>query len=80
MNNICVSSRNHGFDPVEYVNCTSAERAAQIHIARHSQLQKYTLNTHDHPVVEPVWNLYARAIERCGPTAAQGTRFTVAAI
>ena len=27
------------------------------------------LDTHDHPVLPPVWKLYARAIERTGPTA-----------
>ena len=42
---------------------------AQIHIAGHSKFEKYTLDTHDHPVLDPVWQLYARAIERCGTTA-----------
>jgi hypothetical protein len=42
---------------------------AQIHIAGHSKYRKYILDTHDHPVIDPVWALYARAIERCGPTA-----------
>ncbi len=69
VNNIYVSSRNHGFDPLEYVNSVPADRVAQIHIAGHSKFEKYTLDTHDHPVVEPVWELYSRAIERCGPTA-----------
>ena len=32
-------------------------------------IAKYILDTHDHPVIDPVWTLYARAIERCGPTA-----------
>jgi len=27
------------------------------------------LDTHDHAVINPVWKLYARAIERCGPDA-----------
>jgi uncharacterized protein (UPF0276 family) len=27
------------------------------------------LDTHDHPVIDPVWRLYERAIERFGPTA-----------
>ena len=69
VNNIYVSSQNHGFDPTEYVNAVPAERVAQIHIAGHSKFEKYTLDTHDHPVLDPVWGLYARAIERCGPTA-----------
>jgi uncharacterized protein (UPF0276 family) len=69
VNNIYVSSRNHDFDPMVYVNSIPAERVAQIHIAGHSKFEKYLLDTHDHPVLDPVWKLYARAIERCGPTA-----------
>ncbi|HZC34082.1 MAG TPA: DUF692 family protein, partial [Chthoniobacterales bacterium] len=69
VNNIYVSSRNHGFDPFSYVNAVPAERVAQIHIAGHSKFEKYILDTHDHPVIDPVWELYARAIQRCGPTA-----------
>ena len=46
-----------------------AHRVAQIHIAGHSKFEKYILDTHDHPVLPAVWRLYARAIERCGPTA-----------
>lgn len=40
----------------------------QIYIAGHSKFEKYVLDTHDHPVIGPVWCLYKRAIERCGPT------------
>lgn len=69
VNNIYVSSQNHNFDPFTYVNAVPAERIAQIHIAGHSKFEKYILDTHDHPVLEPVWQLYARTIERAGPTA-----------
>jgi uncharacterized protein (UPF0276 family) len=69
VNNIYVSSQNHDFDPFTYVNAVPADRVAQIHIAGHSKYEKYVLDTHDHPVIDPVWALYARAIERCGPTA-----------
>src|SRR3954464_5978879 len=69
VNNIYVSSVNHEFDPMVYVNAVPVERVAQIHIAGHSKYEKYILDTHDHPVIDPVWALYARAIERCGPTA-----------
>ncbi len=68
VNNIYVSSRNHNFNPYDYLNSVPAERVAQIHIAGHSKFQKYILDTHDHPVINPVWGLYARAIERAGPT------------
>jgi hypothetical protein len=69
VNNIYVSSRNHNFDPFVYVNSVPAERVAQIHIAGHSQFKKYILDTHDHPVLDPVWKLYERAIQRVGRTA-----------
>jgi len=68
VNNIYVSSVNHEFEPMDYVNYVPAHRVAQVHIAGHSKYEKYILDTHDHPVIDPVWQLYARAIERCGPT------------
>jgi uncharacterized protein (UPF0276 family) len=69
VNNIYVSSRNHNFDPFEYLRGVPAERVAQIHIAGHTKYQRLILDTHDHPVIDPVWALYARAIELAGPTA-----------
>ena len=69
VNNIYVSSRNHNFDPYDYVNNVPHERVAQIHIAGHSKYERYILDTHDHPVVDPVWRLYERAVELVGPTA-----------
>jgi len=67
VNNIYVSAFNHGFDPKTYVDQVPMERVAQIHIAGHSRYRKYMLDTHDHPVISPVWELYARAVARCGP-------------
>jgi uncharacterized protein len=69
VNNIYVSSRNHSFDPFEYLGSVPHDRVAQIHIAGHSKFEKYILDTHDHAVIDPVWQLYARAIELVGQTA-----------
>ena len=69
VNNIYVSSFNHNFDPFVYLNNIPAERVAQIHIAGHSKYRKYILDTHDHPVSDPVWKLYARALQLTGKTA-----------
>jgi uncharacterized protein len=69
VNNIYVSAQNHGFDPFAYVNGVPAERVGQIHIAGHTKFEKYILDTHDHPVLDPVWKLYAHAIRRSGVTA-----------
>jgi uncharacterized protein (UPF0276 family) len=68
VNNIYVSSVNHGFDPMVYVENVPHERVAQIHIAGHARYERFIIDTHDHPVIDPVWRLYARAIELCGPT------------
>ena len=69
VNNIYVSSKNHNFDPYEYLNHIPHERVGQMHIAGHSKFEKYILDTHDHPVLDPVWKMYAHAISLTGPTA-----------
>jgi hypothetical protein len=69
VNNIYVSSQNHSFDPYDYLNNLPHERVGQIHIAGHSKFEKYILDTHDHPVLDPVWEMYAQAIKLCGPTS-----------
>lgn len=66
VNNIYVSSINHGFDPRTYVDFIPAERVRQMHIAGHSRYERFIIDTHDHAVADPVWQLYARAVERCG--------------
>jgi uncharacterized protein (UPF0276 family) len=69
VNNIYVSAMNHNFNPYDYINNIPHHRVAQFHIAGHSKYRKYILDTHDHPVIDPVWKLYARAINLVGPTA-----------
>jgi hypothetical protein len=69
VNNIYVSSKNHDFDPYEYLNHIPHDRVGQIHVAGHTKFEKYILDTHDHPVLDPVWKLYAHAIRLCGVTA-----------
>ncbi|CAN5555205.1 DUF692 domain-containing protein [soil metagenome] len=68
VNNIYVSSMNHSFNPIDYVNAIDPERVGQMHIAGHSKYERFILDTHDHAVIDPVWKLYERATERCGST------------
>lgn len=68
VNNIYVSSQNHTFNPFDYLEAVPHHRVMQIHLAGHSVYRKYRLDTHDHPVCHPVWELYARAIQLAGPT------------
>lgn len=70
VNNVYVSSVNHGFDPLRYLDGLPAGRVQQIHLAGHSHQGDCIIDTHDHPVAEPVWALYAEACRRFGPVAA----------
>lgn len=66
VNNVYVSSQNHGFDPQVYIDAVPRDRVWQIHLAGHSDHGTHLLDTHDHPVPEPVWELYRRAARRLG--------------
>ena len=69
VNNIYVSSQNHGFDPLEYLDGVPAARIQQFHLAGHSYQNQLIIDTHDHPICDPVWSLYEQAVERFGPVA-----------
>ena len=60
VNNIYVSSRNHGFDPEDYYKNIPIDKVIQIHLAGHQDYGDYVLDTHDHPVRKEVWNLYSK--------------------
>lgn len=66
VNNIYVSSRNHGFDPMTYLNAVPADRVGQFHLAGYSDKGTHLIDTHDHPVSDPVWELYREALRRFG--------------
>jgi uncharacterized protein (UPF0276 family) len=66
VNNVYVSSVNHGFDPRRYIDAIPAARVRQIHLAGHETHDGYLIDTHDHPVCEAVWQLYAHTLRHCG--------------
>jgi uncharacterized protein (UPF0276 family) len=69
VNNVYVSAFNHAFDPIAYLDAIPAARVRQIHLAGHENNGTHIIDTHDHPVIDPVWSLYAEAIRRFGPVA-----------
>lgn len=69
VNNIYVCARNHGFEPIEFLNSMPADRVMQMHVSGHSDYGDYVIDTHDHPVVQPVWQLFAEALKRFGPVS-----------
>jgi uncharacterized protein len=69
VNNVYVSAFNHDFRATDYIDGIPREAVAYIHLAGHDSHRTYIIDTHDHPVVEDVWQLYAYAIRRLGSVA-----------
>lgn len=68
VNNIYVSSVNHGFDPIAYLDAIDFSRVLEVHVAGHTRERDGTLvDTHDHPVCDDVWSLYREAWRMGGP-------------
>ena len=68
VNNIYVSAMNHGFDPDAYIDQLPLERVRQVHLAGHTP-GEIIIDTHDRPVIDAVWQLFARTMRRLGPVA-----------
>jgi uncharacterized protein (UPF0276 family) len=65
-NNVYVSAYNHGFAADAYIDGVPADRVVQMHLAGHTHKGNYILDTHSDHVVDEVWRLYRRAVQRCG--------------
>ena len=66
VNNVHVSAVNHGFAAETYLAGLPADRIGQIHLAGHTDMGAYLFDTHDGPVIGPVWDLYRVALRRFG--------------
>jgi uncharacterized protein len=69
VNNIYVSSYNHHFDAMEYLQGVPAERVWQHHLAGHQNTGNLIIDTHDEPVIDPVWELYEKTAQLLGPVS-----------
>jgi uncharacterized protein len=69
VNNVYVSAYNHGFDAEEMIRSVPHDRIFQIHLAGHTNLGKYIIDTHRGNVSDPVLDLYRRTIELTGPVS-----------
>lgn len=69
VNNIYVSSYNHQFDPIEYLEGVPADRVWQHHLAGHSNEGNLIIDTHDADIIDPVWALYEETARRLGPVS-----------
>lgn len=66
VNNVYVSSRNHGFAVADYINNIPLDRVIQIHIAGHLDKGVYVLDTHNTHVREEVWEIYREVWPKTG--------------
>jgi len=68
INNVYVSSQNHGFDALEYLSAIDFSRVLQVHLAGFTREPSGTIvDTHDQPVSADVWALYEAAWKMGGP-------------
>ena len=66
VNNIYVSSYNHQFDAKAFIDGIPQNRVQQIHLAGHHNHGDYIIDTHDAPIIDPVWDLYEYTISSLG--------------
>ncbi|MGH7820125.1 MAG: MNIO family bufferin maturase [Candidatus Binatia bacterium] len=70
VNNVYVSSVNHGFDPVAYIEALPPGRVLQLHLAGHEAWDGMLLDSHGAPVADDVLRLHERTCVRFGPVPA----------
>lgn len=70
VNNVYVSAVNHGFVPTEFLFGIPPAAVKQFHLAGHADMGTHLVDTHDHPVCETVWRLFAEAVARFGDVPA----------
>jgi uncharacterized protein len=62
VNNVYVSAFNHEFDARTFLRAMPRKRIRQFHLAGHLHLGSHIIDTHDHPIVPDVRELYAEAV------------------
>jgi uncharacterized protein (UPF0276 family) len=69
VNNVYVSCFNLGQNPYAHISALKHNCVQQFHLAGHTHNGNHIIDTHDHPVSDPVWELYAHACRHFGETA-----------
>jgi uncharacterized protein len=72
INNVFVSAANHGYSALDYLADFPLSRVGEIHLAGHAEQADddgdlLLIDSHDGPVADAVWKLYAVVLERRGP-------------
>jgi uncharacterized protein (UPF0276 family) len=69
VNNVYVSAINHGFDMATYVEAVPADSIVQMHLAGCTDCGSHMIDTHNQPVPDRVWPLYALVQQKTGGVA-----------
>ncbi len=72
VNNVLVASVNQQRNPFAYIDAYPLAEVRQIHLAGHARDadergRPLLIDTHDRPVADVVWDLFAHAVGRTGP-------------
>jgi uncharacterized protein (UPF0276 family) len=72
VNNVFVSSTNHGYSALSYLAGFPLEHVGEIHLAGHARQADdegdlFLIDSHDQPVADEVWKLFDIVIGQCGP-------------
>jgi uncharacterized protein len=72
VNNVYVASTNQRWDPIVYIDAYPRAHVQEIHLAGHTMEaddkgRPLLIDTHNRPVDDIVWDLYAHAVELIGP-------------
>ena len=64
LHNLYANSRNHHFDPLDFIDALDLDRVGEIHIAGGSELGDVYTDSHAGPSPEPVWDLLEVVLPR----------------
>ncbi len=67
--NVFIGAFNHGYDPLDFIYSVPEAQVVQFHLAGHSDLGTYLIDTHDHPIRREVFELFRAAVACFGPVS-----------
>jgi len=72
VNNVFVSAKNHGTQPLEYLDSFPLDQVKEVHLGGHDEETDdvgapLLIDTHGSRVADAVWTLYTHVIARTGP-------------
>jgi uncharacterized protein (UPF0276 family) len=68
VNNVYVNAFNHQYDPYEFLKKIPLNKVAYVHMAGHQKVNPtLIIDTHGHPIIDPVFELFEWTAERISP-------------